>query len=642
MAHPNVLLISMPWTSLVEPSLGLSILKTQLEQEQISVRVWHANLLLLNYLKASTYLALANSYALNDFLFTAVFEPQPSPRQLAQLDGIIESLLEEPLIKASNFTTADELRTALVYIRNTIIPNYLDECLQQITAANPSMVGFTCLFDQTIASVALAKLLKDRNPSLLIVMGGYALQGDTGSLIIKSFPFIDVVAQGEGEQIIVPLARASVGEIELGSIPGLLYRTEAFSTVIHKTNPANSWINMAQSPSPTYTDFEADVKHLEATHSVSIKWSTLPIETSRGCWWGEVRHCVFCGIDDLSMKYRSKPVEQTLSMIDNLTKKYKKNSLRITDYILPHQYFKTLLPNLANRSYQLSCEVKANLNELQMRSLSQAGFVEIQPGIESFSSAVLKRMDKGVKAIQNIFTLLLGARYNIDVHYNLIYGFPDDDPVDYEEMLTTIPKLYHLIPPVSITSVAITRFAPLHTQPERFYPGKKLVHDRKYNLLFSSAFRRKHSFNLNDYCYYFQRPYRINARLQHLYNMLHVQISHWKKIHQEYQVLLTYHLNVDGTIEFKDSRYSEIPVIHTFDSKIAQIYSQCAKGIITFQQLKEDFSTIDSDELTNILAILNQHRLLFYESNKYIGLAGSQPETELKSRDSRKWAAPYV
>ncbi len=642
MNSPNVLLISMPWTSLVEPSLGLSILKTQLEQKQIQVRVWHANLLLLKYLKASTYLALANSYALNDFLFTGIFEPQPSARQLTQLTTIVESLLEEPLIKASNFTSADELQRSLLFIRNTIIPGYLDDCLEQIRLTKPTMVGFTCLFDQTIASVAFAKRIKQLYPDILVVMGGYALQGETGQLIIKSFPFIDVIAPGEGEPIIASLAQASVGQLDLSTIPGLLYRREHFSEEVCQTRQAPGWINLAQSPSPTYSDFEDDLRYLEMTHKVAINWSTLPIETSRGCWWGEVRHCVFCGIDDLSMKYRSKPVEQTLMMMADLQKKYQKNSFRITDYILPHQYFKTLLPALPDRSYQLSCEVKANMTESQMSALSQAGFREIQPGIESFSSAVLKRMDKGVKAIQNIFTLLLGARYGIDVHYNLLYGFPDDDPLDYEQMLILIPKLYHLIPPVSITSVAITRFAPLHMDPERFYPGKRLVYDKKYELIFSSAFRKKHGFALNEYCYYFRRPYRFSARLQHLYNMLHVQISHWKKIHQDYPVSLTYTLQKDGSIAFKDTRYDQTSETYTFEPKIAQLYMFCQKGIITFQQVEQEFSTLGAEELTTLLTWLEEHRLLYREGNKYIGLALSELETQERTNGSRKWASPYV
>ena len=56
----------MPWTSLIEPSLGLGLLKAVLEREGIACRVRHENLRLLRRLRPNTYIALASNFALND------------------------------------------------------------------------------------------------------------------------------------------------------------------------------------------------------------------------------------------------------------------------------------------------------------------------------------------------------------------------------------------------------------------------------------------------------------------------------------------------------------------------------------------------------------------------------------------------
>src|SRR5687768_14377196 len=64
---PSVLLISMPWAPILEPSLGLAILKTRLQDQGISCRVIHLNLQLLKFLKPDSYDKLAEIYALNDF-----------------------------------------------------------------------------------------------------------------------------------------------------------------------------------------------------------------------------------------------------------------------------------------------------------------------------------------------------------------------------------------------------------------------------------------------------------------------------------------------------------------------------------------------------------------------------------------------
>ena len=56
--NPNVLLISMPWAPLNEPSIGLGILKTILIEKKINVKVVNLNIYLLEYLTADTYVSL--------------------------------------------------------------------------------------------------------------------------------------------------------------------------------------------------------------------------------------------------------------------------------------------------------------------------------------------------------------------------------------------------------------------------------------------------------------------------------------------------------------------------------------------------------------------------------------------------------
>ena len=109
--------------------------------------------------------------------------------------------------------------------------------------------------------------------------------------------------------------------------------------------------------------------------------------------------------------------------------------------------------------FTFTCEIKANVKEIHFYKL-KAGFKEVQPGIESFSSNILK-MNKGVTTIQNIYCLMLGIKYSIVIRYNILFAFPDDEVSDYEEMLKVIPLLYHLHPPTNLTHLGITRDSPL-------------------------------------------------------------------------------------------------------------------------------------------------------------------------------------
>ncbi|KAK0348056.1 hypothetical protein LTR94_038722, partial [Friedmanniomyces endolithicus] len=72
-----------------------------------------------------------------------------------------------------------------------------------------------------------------------------------------------------------------------------------------------------------------------------------------------------------------------------------------------------MLDRLAQTSPRLRLmgEIKANQSDERLGRFAAAGFVELQPGIESFSSEVLKLMDKGVRGIHNVLTLKSGYRH---------------------------------------------------------------------------------------------------------------------------------------------------------------------------------------------------------------------------------------
>lgn len=642
MRKPNVLLASLPWTSLVEPSLGLGILKSELDKHNIDSKICHLNLFLLRYMRSSTYVSIANMFALNEFMFTYVFEQDLSQEQLSELSlKIDEAISNNTFGSDERYSTREAIAELFLVIRNRIIPRYILDCVEQIEAHKPTMVGFTCMFDQTIPSLAIAKILKERNPNLFIVLGGYALEGVVGEQVIKSFKYIDCVSFGEGEKVISQLAEASLNKDILDEISDIVYRKTNNGEIFFSKTKKNQ-IKLDESPAPNYDDFVFDIHQLNQKYDIQIKWNTIPIETSRGCWWGQKNHCTYCGIDDVTMKYRQRSVENTIKMLDTLKQKYSINNFRISDYILPHTYYNSLLPYLfkSKNEFLFTCEIKANIKEHQFKLLKSSGFIEVQPGIESFSTNVLRKMSKGVSAIQNIYCILLGLKYTVQVNYNLIYGFPDDDINDYKEMISIIPLLYHLYPPSSRVKVAITRFAPLQITPEKFNLPKYQNHHWGYNVLFSPNFLKKHQFELVNYCYYFETQYSLSNELEYAYNMLEYQVDYWKNTYQSRDVYLIYKTHSKG-ICFTDTRYDETPVIKEYGSHYRDIYSICAANIITVSDILKQ-SQIDSAETLNILSTLVFDRLVFQEGDKYLGLALTEDCYENIKIESNKWSKPYV
>jgi ribosomal peptide maturation radical SAM protein 1 len=147
--------------------------------------------------------------------------------------------------------------------------------------------------------------------------------------------------------------------------------------------------------------------------------------------------------------------------------------LGIVDNILDMRYFRTLLPMLAEDSHEISLfyEVKANLSLEQVQLLAAAGVHQIQPGIESLSDHVLVLMSKGTTMLQNVRLLKWCSELGVRPLWNLLYGFPGEDPADYDAMLPVFDAIDHLEPPGAFGPVRLDRFSPYHEDPASFGIG---------------------------------------------------------------------------------------------------------------------------------------------------------------------------
>jgi ribosomal peptide maturation radical SAM protein 1 len=612
---PKVVLVSMPWTTVLQPSLGLGVLCAELRAQGVACRAFHANLLLLKHLRPETYDALAHADVLNEFLFTAPFDVLDE----GQLDALCARC---KLLCASNRNPSGYRDPARVYelvlaLRDEVVPAFLAECAERVLEMEPTLVGLTCLFDQTIASAALARLLKDMRPDLPIVLGGYAVQHENGLEVLKAFPQIDAIARGDGEPVIARLAKASVGEGSFDTIPGVVTRANR-----HAPRSARR-ADLRKSLPPDYDDWFADVADLAEREKLRVFTEALPLESSRGCWWGQQSHCTFCGIDEETLKYRAKAPEQVLAEIGSLRERYGVGyPLRFSDYIFPHHYHETLLPELAKLEppAQIECEIKANQTRARLRAFAFAGFAAVQPGIESFSTAVLKRMDKGVRAIQNVQLLKWGFLDGVVINYNLIFGFPGDTPDEYRELAANMPRLYHLTPPVSRSEVALTRFAPLYETPERFGLTKARAH-AYYDVLFSRDFLERTGFQMDNYCYYFDRNFDFTPELAELYTRLVIQVSYWKKRQVEGGVMLAYK-KANGRYAFVDTRFAQRETF-VIEGVAAALYAVCdSQAIGTEEAIARTIEITGSTREAALEALdeLDRRRVVWQSDRMVLGL----------------------
>jgi ribosomal peptide maturation radical SAM protein 1 len=193
------------------------------------------------------------------------------------------------------------------------------------------------------------------------------------------------------------------------------------------------------------------------------------------------------------MNFRKKSAPRVYEEIIEMSNRYHCLNFNMVDNILDMGYFKDLLPSLAAADLDLTLfyEVKANMTRDQVGLLGSAGITLLQPGIESLSTDLLRLMRKGITAIQNVQFLKWCAEFGLKPFWNLLYGFPGEDPSFYQDYPRLLPLLFHLTPPAGVFPISFERFSPYHYDQDKFnlkikasfiyamlYPGSKMDFDK--------------------------------------------------------------------------------------------------------------------------------------------------------------------
>ncbi|MCC6994173.1 MAG: RiPP maturation radical SAM C-methyltransferase [Deltaproteobacteria bacterium] len=482
---PRVLFITMPWNTPVHPSLGLGVLSEVLSRAGIANACLYGNLLLPRRSKPTVYgLGDADPDFYDDrsagMSFVPSLYPEVTVEQIANHVAIrhIHTSSREGQIELgpnwvrweNDWKHESRIRRLLIEQTQEDIEHgatCLSRCMERIASENFDVIGFSLTFEtQLVASLALAKRIKQRWPERRIVFGGAACASIQGITTLKSFPWLDVVCLGEGEPIVVALVEALRGGGDLAAIPGLAYR---HAGAVHVTAHAEQIANLDSVPIPNY---DAYVEQKASSEWASTR-TRLLFETSRGCWWGAKHLCTFCGLNAEALVYRSKSPERVLEEIETFAQRWNiDGGLHAVDNILDTRYFSELIPRLIERQQQRPMtfffEIKSNLKLWQMLQLSVAGFRALQPGIESFSDHILELMDKGATAYQQINFIKWAQQTSISPHYNILMRNPGETVEDYQEMTALIPFISHLHPPSAIANMQLERFSPYFMRPAAF------------------------------------------------------------------------------------------------------------------------------------------------------------------------------
>jgi ribosomal peptide maturation radical SAM protein 1 len=279
----RVALVSMPFAAIEYPSLALGLFKSRLDRDGIPCDVHYLNMSFAEMVGHPSYSTLVTQppayFAAEQLFAEAAFGSLVRGDQ-AYYDeaGLIPSVRQE-----------------LQRFKAHVEP-FLARCLAEVDWRSYDIIGFTSLFEQNLATLALAGRLKQLYPDKLTVFGGPNFEAIMGRTFHRLLGYIDFVCSGEADDSFPELIKRLFYNHPIDDLPGIVYRRNGVS---RWTGDGPMTTRLDQLPIPDFDDYFARIRQFAMPPGAE---PCVLLETSRGCWWGEKSHCTFCGLNSQSME----------------------------------------------------------------------------------------------------------------------------------------------------------------------------------------------------------------------------------------------------------------------------------------------------------------------------------------------------
>lgn len=330
-----------------------------------------------------------------------------------------------------------------------IVP-HTQRWIDVIKEKNPKWIGMT-IFSQRSKwiSIAMCELLQKHLPDIKLVVGGPFAE-HTGKLLYEK-NLVDAYVVGEGEEAILQILKNNF------AAPGI------------NGNPPEQINDLDTIPIPDYSDFHMD-KYPMTWSDPRIKDETkmgtdfVYITGSRGC----VRKCSFCDIQSVWPKFRFRSGKSVADEMCEQNQKYGSRRFLFTDSLLNgsvkqlKDICNTLIEYekqgkmkpirwqgqfIARPEHQMPEEVYKLMDKARLR------FVSI--GVESGSETVRNDMKKMFDNAAMDFTFRMCAKYNIEMAWLLLVGYPTETEEEFQKTLDMLEKYKWINEKGLVRSVAL-------------------------------------------------------------------------------------------------------------------------------------------------------------------------------------------
>ena len=178
-----IALVNMPFGFHIYPSIQLGTLSTLLKTHGWEVKSFHLLLHFAHQLELQVYNKLCEErFLIGEWLFSELLfgDSKENQEYINQYAGHLRRISE------SINRPVDFLKS----VKTQMVPEFLNWAVNAFDWGQYGIVGFTSTFNQNIASLTLAKLIKEKFPNVKILFGGSNFESEMGLEHFRVFSWI--------------------------------------------------------------------------------------------------------------------------------------------------------------------------------------------------------------------------------------------------------------------------------------------------------------------------------------------------------------------------------------------------------------------------------------------------------------------
>lgn len=331
----------------------------------------------------------------------------------------------------------------------------VDRLIAEVKSFHPDIIGISAVTPSYLRTKEIARRIKVEIGVPMMVGGPHVTSLPLETMKETSF---DYGVMGEGEITSLELLKGLENRRSPSEINGIVYRDKDTNEV--KITPRREYIKeLDKLPFPD----RDSLPPLSAYHPSESSYRRLPLGTlisSRGC----PHHCIFCDRAVFGNLYRARGAVNVVDEIEILIERHKAREVRFWDdtfNLLPPRVVQ-ICKEIRDRKIDIewSCVARvSNMTNELLGSMRKAGCWQVDYGVESGNSEILKSIHKGINMDLVRRAVRLSRENGLRVRAFFMLGLPGEteetmqQTIDFARSLDLDVAVFHITTPLPGTEL---------------------------------------------------------------------------------------------------------------------------------------------------------------------------------------------